>query len=211
MSKDHRKLLDLFHEFDQFLTQVHGFYLDSVAGFDSLLRHIENEQSYYQNLFKENEELSSIEFLDETSFSHYFLTGGNYAASGVHFSKQGDVKKRNERNGKNQQILGNMCLVMAYAYWEKYLRIKLEGALGLQKDGLKSPIWGDLKILRHCILHRTNKDLKKLQLLKWFQDDDEIIIDEARFRRIILFLYDFRNWIHSQSLLPNRSIKVHRC
>lgn len=211
MSKDYRTLLNLFHEFDVFLRQIYGFYLDSVAGFNFLLRHIETEHNYYRELFKNDKELSRTEFLDTLSFSHDRLVDGELARLSIHFGKKGDVRKRNGRDGINQQYLGSMCLVMVFAYWEDYLRGKLANALGIESKDLKSPLWGDMRILRHCIIHKkgmiTSADIKKIKLLNLFNANQPTIIDEARFRTIFLYLLDFRNWIHEQSL-PKRYIRI---
>ena len=201
--KNYRELLHLFHEFNEFLLQIHGLYLDSVAGFKLIVKYIEEDHVVYKELFKEDKRLSTPKFLDKLTFSHSHMIGEEYASSTVHLGKKGKVKARNIKDGKNQQFLGAMVIVLLYSYWENYFREKLATALGVKTSVLLFPIWGDLKVLRHCILHKSkieNKDIKKIQYLKWFQHGDEIIIDEGKFREIFLSMLAFRNWIHEQSL-----------
>jgi hypothetical protein len=210
MNKDYRTLLDLFHEFDLFLRQIYGFYMDSVAGFDFLARHIDAEHEQYRKLLNDDKELSSTEFLDTLSFSHDSIVGGNLAKLSIYFGKKGDIRKRNRRDGSNQQYLGNMCLVMIFAYWETYFRDRLAKALGEKRVELTSPLWGDLRILRICILHKKHiqiEDIKKIQVLNWFETGDKVIINEAKFMRTFLCLLDFRNWIHEQSM-PKKGIRI---
>ena len=210
MNKNYRKLLDLYYEFNDFLFQVHGFYLDSIAGFHSLLKHIGEAQKQLQSLSSEANQVSVNEVLESIGFSHSALVGKEYAASGVHFAKTGNVRKRNERNGKNQQFLGAMCLVILYSYWETIFRNKLSEALGLKSKDLLFPIWGDIKTLRHCILHKSRLDkgdIKKIEVLTWFCEGDEVIIDQGKFRNLMVAMLTFGNWIHEQSL-PKKGISI---
>lgn len=211
MSKDYKKLLDLFHEFDAFLRRIYGLYMDGIAGFDFLARHIETEHNYYRDMFKDKKELSSTEFLDTLGFSHDKFVGGDLAKISIHFGKKGDVKRRNIRNGENQINLGSMCLVMIYTYWETYFRKQLSNALNVKTEELKFDIWGDLRIIRTCILHKKNilysDDYQNIKMFKRFKADEEVIIDESIFTEIFLCLLEFRNWVHEQSV-PKTYLRI---
>lgn len=212
MEKNYKKLLSLYHEFHEFLFRIHGLYLDSIVGFELIAKKIEQEHDYYQNLFKGNAKLSTIQFLDNISFSHSDLLGRETAASGIHFTKKGQVRVRNQKDGSNHLSLGNFCIVIYYSYWETYFRKNMSEAIGIDEKELLIPIWGDLRILRRSILHNKNRlqesDKRKIEILKWVLTSETIIVDQNNFRNILMELLKFRNWIHTQSMPEREGIII---
>ena len=59
----------------------------------------------------------------------------------------------NERSGHNEQQLCRALVVFIYTYWEDVTRYRCAQALGVDKSSLRLSIAGDLRILRHGILH----------------------------------------------------------
>ena len=222
MSKDFKQLLKLYEEFKDFMGRIHGLYLDSLIGFEVILTDIEKKQNYIKDLFKNDDPMVGSKLIwDAANFSHehvfanaehYFKKKGqgkSYAGSGMHDATLGEIKRRNDPNGDNCLFLGNMCIVMLYSYWEHYLRKALTKALGETKS-INVPIWGDLKLLRHSIIHNKGKaasNITKAEILRWYQPKDKIFINQEKFRDVILILMSFGNWIHKQSL-PTTVIRI---
>lgn len=211
MTKNYKELLKLHHEFNQFLSDIHGIYLDSILGSQFLFKYIEKENDYYRS-FLSKDAIDIENLLDSLSFNHSHIMGKEFAASGIHFhfTNTGKVKDRNLRDGKNQQYIGKMCIVFLHSFWENHFRKELSDALGINKEDLLIPLWGDITIIRNCILHKKHLDKKgarKIQVFNWFKEGDEIVIDENMFRQIIIAMLTFSNWIHSQSL-PKRGITI---
>ena len=51
---------------------------------------------------------------------------------------------------------------------------------------------GDLRLIRHSIIHgkaRAKPNIKNCQVLKWFNEGDEIIITQALFQEMIIQIY----------------------
>lgn len=106
------------------------------------------------------------------------------------------LKARNSEGGLNMQFLGNMALVSLYQYWEDYHRGQIAIELGISKNQLQAPIFGDLRLLRHSIPHHEGTALKKVercQLVRWYEEDDEIFIDQAKFKELLVHVRDMLN------------------
>ncbi len=224
MNKNHRQILKLYEEFVIFVKEIHGFYLDSLMGYEVILNDIEEQQSFARKLFEDNNSAFGVEFLcDGLSFSHQqifskatYFSGNNhqgesYAGSGMHNVTLGELKKRNDPKGDNCRLLGNTCIVMLYSYWEHYFRPAITKAMGLTED-LKDPLWGDLRMFRNSILHRKGKalpEIEKAEMFLWYEPGDMIFIDQKKFRDIIYELFRFSGWIHNESL-PKSTIKIRK-
>ena len=127
----------------------------------------------------------------------------------MHRVSLGELKKRNDPKGGNCWLLGNTCIVMLYSYWEHYFRTAITEAMGLTEN-LEHPLWGDLRLFRHSILHNKGKalpDIKNAEILCWYQPGDMIFIDQKKFRDIIFRLLCFSNWIHKESL-PKHTLRI---
>lgn len=53
---------------------------------------------------------------------------------------------------------------------------------------------GDLRLLRHSIIHHrgiVHKEVKKCQLLKWFSEGDQVMIDEDKFKEMVFHVKSY--------------------
>lgn len=202
--RNYVRLLQLSEEFDEFLVSLQTLYFDSVVGFIALHRRLLEHQNAIKSILGECEEASDA-FQDDCSVDYRTLCGDEFHVEcGAHLMKQGEVKKRTACNGINYILMGRLCLVHAYAYWETYLRKEVGIALGL-KGQLKHDLWGDLRIMRHAILHAKGKatpDFSKMKVLKWFKENDDIDLDTDKMKLIFEQMALFRNCLHSLSLPP---------
>ena len=198
---DHKKISALSEELTDFVHKIQGLYLDSMVGYGFIINNIISSQKQLKELLKDSPDVTSDEFLDKLIFNHSNLHGREFAASGIHFVKNGEVKKRNKEGGENHKFIANMCVVMLYAYWEHYLRGKLEKAYHLPKGGLQDAFWGNLNWLRQDILHNKGKckNSKKAKILCWFKVGQEIKLDQDKMRTIFLEALRYRNKISSDS------------
>lgn len=200
----------LAEELQKFLSRIHGLYLDSVLGFEATRNAVEQEQIFLKEWLKSSPEIANEKFLDTTHFNHEAKKGEPFAASGMHFVTQGEVKARNKENGENHRFLGNMCIVMLYSYWEDYFREELAEARGMKAKDIQVDIWGDIMLLRHSIIHKNgiaSPDINKAKILKWYQPDDKIFINQEKMREIILNITVFINSLFKESL-PKREFKI---
>ena len=91
----------------------------------------------------------------------------NFCSAGIHRATLGEAKARNEPSGGNFVILGQVCIVSFYDFWNEYLRQEFVIAIGqLDRDeqnrevfqqhlreNASHDLWGDLRHLRTSIVH----------------------------------------------------------
>ena len=78
-----------------------------------------------------------------------------------HVTKASDLVRRNSPGGANWYFLAHMCAVAMYGYWEDAFRTRLADALGVAKNDLKADEFGELKELRHAVLHNRARGNEK--------------------------------------------------
>lgn len=199
-------------EFEDIVTSIYGVYLMSTQGFQLLAKELLNRQLMDVNqLQRTHPERASIQYLDSRPYLFGKLWKGSTDLPNVELlyeCTQGEYKERNSERGMNSRFVGNMCVIVVYQYWEDYYRQKIASFLNrTSKNELTSDIMGDLKVLRHSIIHHRGVALKKVEnckLLHWFKKDDEIFIDRNMMQYIIsqvkVYLQALRGL---ESQLPN--------
>lgn len=86
-------------------------------------------------------------------------------------SSVGELLDRCAPGGTHERRLADATVVTLYALWESVHRNALADALGIPVDDVKIPDLGDVRLLRHAIVHRTGDALAGLarcQVLRWF-------------------------------------------
>jgi hypothetical protein len=222
---DYLRLRVLFQEFSKKLEEQHTYYLDSVVGFSVLHKRVLAEQLRTKTHLGNNE-LTNDDFLDTCSTVYSELSDKDFTPVSLSpVMKQGDVKTRTKENGSNYFLLGANCLVALYAYWEEYLRVEIGIAKGVLKKGsvindearkilnkhVISNIWGDIRYLRHSMLHNNsiaNKDVARCKILKCFSPGDSIKLDFNIMQAIFFRLASYRNELHRMSFPPRKGIKI---
>lgn len=177
-------------EFEDVVTSIYGVHLMSTQGFHLLSKELTNIQLTTINQFRSTHpELASIQCLD--SAEYIFGKGDPNLPTSIKLYRctQGEYKERNSEKGINSRFIGNMCVIAIYQYWEDYFRQKIANLLNkTNKNELASDIMGDLKILRHSIIHHRSialKEVENCKLLRWFKKDDDIFIDENMMEHIV--------------------------
>jgi len=64
-----------------------------------------------------------------------------------------DYIAANAPGGSNEQRLARAIVVFLFTYWEDEIRPRLAKAKGAEAKEVRSDIMGDMRILRHAILH----------------------------------------------------------
>lgn len=97
--------------------------------------------------------------------------------------KIGSLNSNLSKGGIVYVTLGHQWAVTVYAYWEHVSRPRLAKAQGVKLHEIKEPIFGDLRLIRHSILHNKGvalSDVRKLEVLKWFSPGESIQITEEK-------------------------------
>lgn len=220
---NYKRFLELFEEFGKFVESLHALYIDSVIGFRVLHQCLLEHRNQMKSVLGECE-LSSDEFQDNCSIDYKQLCGEEFNLESTEpLMTQGEVKKRTEYNGKDYILMGRLCVVQAYTYWENYLRREMAIACGVlepKKHAKKKEIdeilkkyvscdfWGEMGKLRRAIIHHkgvATPEFNKMKLLTWFKPGDPVNLDYEKMRDIFGRMADFRNFLHGLSLPPNQA------
>jgi len=220
---NYRKLNNLGNELYEFWKRLHGLYLDSAVGFFLVHQKISKEQSFIREWLKDPE-VTSENFQDTCQFSYDKIFSGSFCASSIHQVTQGEVKNRNKPGGANFVLLGQMCVVGFYDYWNEYLRKEYAIARGLLDpseknkkkidkilaDKVSDDFWGDMGYLRNSIVHNkgyVSSKIKSFKFIKWFKQGEEINLSPEMMRKIFLAVLQWRKKIIDESI-PERKFII---
>ncbi|MBI4674726.1 MAG: hypothetical protein HY741_24030 [Chloroflexi bacterium] len=101
---------------------------------------------------------------------------------------QGEWKEKNGKDGVKIRLVGNMCLVMIYQYWEDKYREEIAKSKRIAKDELMSDLFGDIRHFRNSIIHNNGRaisEVSRCKIPRWFTENDEIVMDAAKMDRLI--------------------------
>lgn len=215
------RFLELYEEFDKFVVSLHALYLDSVAGFNILHRWLLEHRNQMKSVLGESE-LSSDESQDNSLIDYKRLCGEEFNLESTEpFMTQGEVKERTAHNGTNYILMGRLCVVQAYTYWENYLRKEMAIAFGvfdpkrhtkkkeideILRKYVPDDFWGDMGRLRRTVIHNkgiVTDAFGKMKLLTWFKPGDPVNLDFDKMKFIFEQMADFRNCLAMLSLPPN--------
>ena len=212
---NYRRFRQLSDTFGLFIQNLHGFYFDSLKGYQLISKYLNETQDTVADSIRGFPE-AEVGFQDTCSLPHSHIAKPSSELSWLYVPTQGDLKTRNDQGGENEWRLGNYCVVIAYSYWECHLRREIALALEVldpdESDRKKvekilnthvsSVFWGNLGYFRNSILHANGKASSKSsasRLFHWFKPGEEVRIDETKMRTIFLAMVDYRNALESRS------------
>jgi len=187
--QNHSEISEILSDFEAVVDSIYGTYLDSKGGFRLLVNEIAQHQEKQLEVLKQTRpDIASMEFLNSTPGLYCEGDPNVLGARVLHQCLLGEYKERNSETGMNARFIGNMSVIAIYQYWEDYFRGKIADALGRKKNDISSPIMSDLRLLRHSIIHHRGialKEVERCQLLKWFNEGDQVMIDEDKFKEMV--------------------------
>lgn len=181
--------MSAIEEYLELVDHIYGVYLDSTTGFDLVKKGMEDSQQNTLKILKEKyPELANQEYQDTTAMIYGKGDPNTPEAIWLHRCTQGQYKSRNSEAGDNFKFIGNMCIISLYQYWEDHYRSKVANLFAMPKNELKAPIFGDLRLLRHSIVHHAGialKNIEKSEVLKWYKEGDNIFVSKSQFEDVI--------------------------
>ena len=129
------------------LDRICGLYLDSTIAY-------QRQSHWYEEYAKEN---------NVPAGKGIFFGNGppnRDEAKYRHYAKFPELIERNSKNGSNQILLGNACLLYVYSEWEHNVRPRYAQILGISKSDIQSDLMGDIRIYRNALSH-SNGVLRK--------------------------------------------------
>lgn len=174
-------------EFVTKIEAIYGIYRDCGHSFSLALRDLTSQQSLMLKEFNAREHNWSIDDLDKKKY-HYAVKEEDGRVNSVAAVTQGEWKEKIGKNGTNIKLIGNMCLVMIYQYWEDRYREEIAKSKDINKGELTSDLIGDIRHFRNSIIHNNGRaipEVDRCKILKWFRAGDEIVIDSVKMDQLI--------------------------
>lgn len=156
---------DVIREYIDFVNRQVGVYMDALAGFAGHRTRVERQ------VHRINRPTNSR--IDDTG--QPVVVWASYEdptkPDVVHnrIIRASDYIAANSQGGSNEQQHSQAVLVFLFTYWEDEIRPRLATIKGVELQEISSDIMGDLRTLRHTILHtkgimrsEKHRGLKKL-------------------------------------------------
>lgn len=174
----------LLQEYIDVVDSLHGCYLDAITGFLSL---VDEYDAAKQKMMAQRPHIPA-EAYDGAALSYGTGHLRQPQSRVVHSCTQGEYRSRNDDKGRNHLVLGQMCLVQIFGYWNDCYRAKIADACGRNANDLKLDIFGDQRLLRNSIVHHRGIALKEVErcvILNWFCECDTIYLTPQHFEVIV--------------------------
>ncbi len=166
---------------------VYGMYLDSTYGYELLLKDFDAARS---ETIRRLPELQA-DLLDARQIIYGVGNPNAPDAYPLHVCTQKEYRERNERNGQNEHVIGRLCVILLYQYWEDHYRARIASEMNLTKDSLRLPVMGDLRLLRQSIIHHQGialKDMERCETIPWFREGAAIALNRKQIETIIFLV-----------------------
>jgi hypothetical protein len=167
---------------------VYSIFRDCRRAFDLSLAKLKADQEFMLKDFASKGQEWSTEDLDKKTYHYAVRDEKKGSIRSVAAITQGEWKLKISPDGTNLRIIGNMCLVMIYQYWEDRYREEIAVSKGVTKEELSSDLFGDIRYLRNSIVHNNGRaisEVDRCKLLKWFKEGEEIVIDVEKMDYLI--------------------------
>lgn len=173
----------LKNEYIETVEKIIGTFHDAINGFRLTLQQVINAQSHLMaSNDVESTNVNSIADLDDRPFTYRTGERGTPGNLVLHRTTQANIKQRNFKDGSNSVFMGQVCLIAIFQYWEDYYRGEIAKAIGIEKNDLKSDIFGDLRLIRNSIVHHrgiAKKETEGCKILNKFNKGESIIITDS--------------------------------
>ena len=129
----------------------------------------------------------------------------------LHESTVAETIGRIGRKGTNHMFLANMCVASLYAFWETQARAQLADAYFGKYDIVTSDLFGDLRLIRHCILHCrgiADVTMEKCKMIRWFKEGERIEFNAARLHAIVTSIRKLTHALEEVADDPSPGVKA---
>jgi hypothetical protein len=182
-----RLLFEEVQSFLSFVDRVYGLYLDATLGFEQLAILATQQQDEYINKAAEQQRSISPETLDQALWRYNIISEGS-AKRIQHETTYRELKARNSINGPNARLFASLCIATIFHQWEDHFRSRIADALAVEKEAVKIPILGDLRLYRQAIVHHNGiatKEMKRCTEIAWFNEGEPIELYDYQVEQIV--------------------------
>ena len=168
---------DVVREFIDFVNDQIGMYMDCMAGFEGIKVKLERQVSRVRRPTSKATGDDGVPVITWSSYED------PESPDVIHtrILKADDYIRINSTGEANEQQLSQSVIVFLFTYWEETVRPKLAASLNVEKTEIKADVMGDLRIIRHAILHAKGvlavKEHRRLKYLnEIFLPGEQIIL-----------------------------------
>jgi len=155
---------EVVRDYLDFLNQQVGMYVDALSGFAGNVARVETQVHRVTRPASRRIEggmpvvvWTSYEDPSQPDVIHNRI------------SRAEDYLATNGKGGPNEEQHARAILIFLFTYWEDEIRPRLAAAASVEPNQIRSDIHGDLRILRHAILHAKgrvrHKEHRRLKVL----------------------------------------------
>jgi hypothetical protein len=185
--EDRAAILHQLDAFDSLIDRMIGLSMDCQTGFRHNKAHVEICQNSRLAELRKKNSAAAMEDDDRSPIYLSRVDPDVREAKFQHATTIGGYKERNNECGDNTILMHRSIIVTLYSFWEQRFRPAIAAAAKRDESQITGDIFGDLRILRNCIIHRLgscDEKIKKMTLLTWFSEGDEIVFTQEMMDRL---------------------------
>jgi hypothetical protein len=139
---------DIIRKYIDFVNEQAGMYMDALAGFAG---HYSNVQRQVNRILRPVEKHKEKRETVVVCASYEDTTKPDVVLNRI--VRSDTYLEANSPGGSNEQRHARAIVVFLFTFWEDEIRPRLAKAKGTPINEIRSDIMGDMRILRHAILH----------------------------------------------------------
>lgn len=179
---------EVVRDYLEFLSQQVGMYIDALSGFEGNVARVETQVHRVTRPASHRIE-NGMPVVVWTSYEDPSKPGVIHNR----ISRAEDYIAANSNGGPNEEQHARAILIFLFTYWEDEIRPRLAAAASVEPNRIASDIHGDLRILRHAILHAKGKvrreEHRRLKLLgELVQEEAPIHLPTEAMQRIFTLI-----------------------
>lgn len=157
---------NIIREYIDFVNQEVGVYMDALAGFAGHRTRVERQVHRVNRPVHSSTDAQGLPVMVWASYED------PSKPDVIHnrIIRAEDYMAANANGGSNEQQHAKAIVIFLYTYWEDEIRPRLAASQNVERENIRSDVMGDLRIIRHAILHTKSiiplgryKALKKMQ------------------------------------------------
>lgn len=201
-------------EFRQVVDDIYGTFLDAREGFAKVRESGVNLDTESRRTFEEDKkrrpDLANLEYGGlEYSYGRHLSAGSPPWSGHLHQVPIATLIDRNTDAGTNSRFIANMCVVTLFQLWEERYRPLFAQFLNVDKNDLTCPVFGDLRWLRHAIIHNNGiatSDTERCEILRWFKRGELLYFSRAQFEEVVDRILSFLRELEAHPTLYVRRV-----
>ncbi len=157
-------------EFQKFSQEIYICYSVAVTGMEAVA----------SNMLQQNPDRTKSLLIGDCHPSE-----GSYHGS-MNIGKYLDAA---QKNGAFSDTLIKSFITTIYSVWDEYYRHLIANECNVEQKSIKSDLMGDIRLIRHCIVHKKSvvtDEGQRLKVLQWNLVPGDLVISQSMFMALIV-------------------------